>query len=77
MKNKGYLHGVRKIAGSGESASALLPHVHLVVSLPTRWVMGTHQGAVSPEHLPYYLDEYALIPCQYEEVENNELVHTL
>jgi transposase-like protein len=59
LKNKGYLHEVRKISGSGESASALLPHVHLVVSLLKRWLMGTHQGAVSPEHLPYYLDEYA------------------
>ena len=23
-----------------------------------RWLMGTHQGAVSHEHLGYYLDEY-------------------
>lgn len=23
-----------------------------------RWLMGTHQGAVTPKHLVYYLDEY-------------------
>lgn len=55
----GYRHKVRKIAGSGEKASELLPHVHLVVSLLKRWLMGTHQGAVSSVHLPYYLDEFA------------------
>ncbi len=32
--------------------------VHLVVSLLKRWLLGTHQGAVSHEHLSYYLDEY-------------------
>ncbi len=32
--------------------------VHLVVSLLKRWLVGTHQGAVSPEHLDYYLDEF-------------------
>jgi len=31
---------------------------HLVVSLLKRWLLGTHQGAVSHEHLAYYLDEY-------------------
>ena len=32
--------------------------VHLAASLLKRWLLGTHQGAVSPEHLAYYLDEY-------------------
>ena len=31
---------------------------HLGVSLLKRWLGGTHQGAVSHEHLAYYLDEY-------------------
>lgn len=31
---------------------------HLVASLLKRWLLGTHQGAVSHEHLVYYLDEY-------------------
>jgi hypothetical protein len=29
-----------------------------VVSLLKRWLMGTHQGAVSHKHLDYYLDEF-------------------
>ena len=56
---KGYRHEIRKIAKSGKKASDMLPHVHLVISLVKRWLMGTHQGAVSNEHLSYYLDEYA------------------
>ena len=31
---------------------------HLVASLLKRWLLGTHQGAVSEEHLAYYLNEY-------------------
>lgn len=31
---------------------------HLAISLLKRWLGGTHQGAVSHEHLAYYLDEY-------------------
>jgi hypothetical protein len=29
-----------------------------VASLLKRWLLGSHQGAVSPEHLDYYLDEF-------------------
>ena len=32
--------------------------MHRVVSLLKRWILGTHQGAVSHEHLDYYLDEF-------------------
>ena len=42
-------------AGVGED---LLPHCHRVASLLKRWMIGTHQGAISHEHLDYYLDEY-------------------
>ena len=35
-----------------------MPQVHRVVSLLKRWLLGTHQGAVSHEHLDYYLDEF-------------------
>ena len=36
----------------------LLPHVHTIISLLKRWLLGTHQGAVSEKHLQSYLDEY-------------------
>jgi hypothetical protein len=35
-----------------------MPRVHLVIALLKRWLMGTHQGAVSLEHLDAYLDEF-------------------
>ena len=43
---------------SKRGASELLPRVHLVVSLLKRWLLGTHQGAISDDHLDYYLDEF-------------------
>ena len=54
----GYRHEYDFLAGSSQSASELLPHVHRVAALLKRWLIGTHQGAVSREHLDYYLDEY-------------------
>jgi len=52
----GYIHDVvREEADVGDS---LLPRCHRVASLLKRWMMGTHQGAISHEHLNYYLDEY-------------------
>jgi len=54
-----YKHKVKVISGSGQEAHELLPHVHMVNSLLKRWINGTHQGNVSPKHLPYYLDEFA------------------
>jgi hypothetical protein len=35
-----------------------MPSVHRVVPLLKRWLIGTHQGAVSRNHLDYYLDEF-------------------
>jgi len=56
LKALGYTHEVvRKNAGVGDN---LLPHCNRVAALLKRWLMGTHQGAVSHEHLDYYLDEY-------------------
>src|SRR5258708_5113888 len=40
-----------------KNAADALPRVHLI-SLLKRWLLGTHQGAVSVIHLPYYLDEF-------------------
>lgn len=59
LKKENYKHVVQNITQSKGKASDLLPHVHLVVSLIKRWLMGTHQGAVTLKHLTDYLDEYA------------------
>jgi len=58
LKGMDYRHRITFLKGQKESASELLPRVHLVASLLKRWLLGTHQGAVSREHLDYYLDEF-------------------
>ncbi|MDA2930475.1 IS1595 family transposase [Acidobacteria bacterium AH-259-O06] len=56
LKSAGYNRIVeRKDACVGHKPLKL---AHLAISLLKRWLMGTHQGATSHEHLPYYLDEF-------------------
>ena len=57
LERKGYCHQITILRGQPDP-SELLPRVHQVVSLLKRWLLGTHQGAVSLEHLDYYLDEF-------------------
>jgi len=54
----GYLHEPTSIRASGDPAHVVMPGVHRIASLLKRWLLGTHQGAVRPEHLDAYLDEY-------------------
>lgn len=54
----GFEHEATVLKGRKEEVSERLPRVHLVISLLKRWLMGTHQGAVSHKHLDYYLDEF-------------------
>ena len=58
LESKGYKHDVTIVTRKKKTPSELLPRVHHVVSLLKRWLMGTHQGAVSHKHLDYYLDEF-------------------
>jgi hypothetical protein len=60
LKDRGYCP---KAAAQGRldvpgAEDDLLPRVPRVISLLKRWLLGTHQGAVNPEHLDYYLDEF-------------------
>jgi transposase-like protein len=57
-KLDGYRHQPVSVRGSGQEAHALLPRAHRVISLLERWLLGTHQGAIHPAHLDYYLDEF-------------------
>lgn len=56
LKALGYEHEV--IRQTADVGGNLLPLCHQEASLIKRWLGGTHQGAVSHEHLAYYLDEY-------------------
>jgi transposase-like protein len=59
LEKLGYAHTVTRLKGKGQTAAVeLLPRVHRVASLLKRWLLGTHQGAVGPHHLDYYLDEF-------------------
>ena len=58
VQDAGYVHDVTVLRGKPDTPSALMPRVHRVISLLKRWLMGTHQGSVTHEHLAYYLDEF-------------------
>ena len=58
LEGRGCDHEVTFLKGKKKTPSELMPRVHRVISLLKRWLMGTHQGAVSLEHLDYYLDEF-------------------
>jgi len=53
-----YVHEQLKIAGDPEKAEAHLPMVHLVFSNLKTWILGTHHGAIGPQHLQAYLNEF-------------------
>jgi len=57
MGMTGYVHD-RQVQRRQPAGEYLMPLAHRVVSLLKRWMMGTHQGAISHEHLEYYLDEF-------------------
>ena len=70
--NEAYVHAVDNLAAAGAdykldrtvikgnpapTASPLL-HIHRVISLTKRWLLGTHRGAVNGQHLDACPDEY-------------------
>lgn len=58
LQRAGYVHKSTNISASGDPAHVVMPAVHRVASLLKRWLLGTHQGSVRPEHLDYCLDEF-------------------
>jgi len=54
----GYDHRRSVMLGAEDPAHVALAGVHRVASLIKRWILGTHHGAVQPEHLDAYLDEF-------------------
>ena len=53
-----FSHIITNVSASGDPAHVAMPEVHRVASLLKRWLLGTHQGAVSHDQLDFYLDEY-------------------
>lgn len=58
LTDLGYGHEPINISATGDPASVHMPHVHRVLALLKRWLLGTHQGSVQPHQLDYYLDEF-------------------
>ena len=58
LREQGYIHHRSVISTSDSPAHVSMPAVHRVASLLKRWLLGTHQGAVQPTQLDYYLDEF-------------------
>jgi transposase-like protein len=56
LRAAGYNHEV--IQRNAELGDNLLPRANRIAALLKRWLLGTHQGAVRPRHLDYYLDEF-------------------
>jgi transposase-like protein len=53
-----YVHRQTILSSSDDPAHVAMPGVHQVASLLKRWLLGTHQGSFSPEHLQSYLEEF-------------------
>ena len=57
MGLEGYVHD-RNVQLGKDKDEHVLPRVHRVISLLKRWLMGTHQGAISHAYLDEYLNEF-------------------
>lgn len=57
LKKRGYNHIV-EIQSSTVGSTVSLVLADRIASLFKRWLLGTYQGAIRPNHLEYYLDEY-------------------
>lgn len=58
LESKGFNRKITVQSSSGDPAHVSMPGVHRVASLLKRWILGTHQGAIVPEHLQSYLEEF-------------------
>ncbi len=58
LEKYGYQREKTVMLGAEDRAHVIMPGVHRVAALLKRWLLGTHQGAVQPKQLDYYLDEF-------------------
>ena len=58
LPERGFEHGRTVMRQQSDPAHLVMPGVHRVASLLQRWLLGTHQGRVSHEHLDAYLNEF-------------------
>jgi len=53
-----YDHEVTVMSHSNYQAHVSMPGIHRIAALLKRWILGTHQGSFSQEHLQSYLEEF-------------------
>ena len=58
LSRHGYTHKKTILSSSGDPAHVSMPGVHRISSLLKRWILGTHQGSASADHLQSYLEEF-------------------
>jgi len=58
LSARGFKHEITVQSSSDDPAHVSMLGVHRVSSLLKRWILGTHQGSVAPEHLQSYLEEF-------------------
>ena len=56
LADRGYEHERTVMSQQSDPAHVVMPGVHRIASLLQRWLLGTHQGRVSHEHLDAYLN---------------------
>ena len=54
----GYTRQKTVLSSSDDPAHVSMPGVHRVASLLKRWILGTHQGSITLDHLQSYLEEF-------------------
>jgi len=58
IESFGYEHQKTVVSSSTDQAHVSMPGVHRIAALLKRWILGTHQGSFSQEHLQAYLEEF-------------------
>jgi transposase-like protein len=58
LPKHGYRRHATNLSASSDPAHVVMPAVHRVASLLKRWILGTHQGSITPQHLQAYLEEF-------------------
>ena len=64
LAEHGYTRKITALSSSGDPAHVSMPGVHRVASLMKRWILGTHQGSVVPDHLQSLLGGVYVSPIQ-------------
>ena len=58
LEQLGYVRTATNLRRQSRPAHQVHPGVHRIASLLKRWLLGTHQGSVDPDHLQAYLEEF-------------------